>query len=146
MSAKVFTESSPIGKRVLRAAALSAQIDRLQAELGEEKAYLLSYATRQGIPGMKANGFTFSRRMKTSWLFSDAVKALSKRLKALQEKEKDNGTAVKVEGAEHLVLTVSIGAVAESLPAPADVAANLNILLQKTPSRSAAATGEAAHV
>ena len=133
MSAQVFSPTSLIGQRVIKTARLSAEIDRLTAELGEEKAHLLAYAKEKGHSGLKSGGFTFSRRTKATWLFSDAVKTLSSRLKALQEKEKENGKAAKVEGAEHLVLSVSIGAVVQPAPAPADVAA-LNDLLERTPS------------
>lgn len=106
---KDYTAGSPIGARISKVQALKAQIEALEAQLDEEKAYLLGHAIRNNLDGLRCGVVTLSRRERPAWTYTDKVKAAEARLKAQKAAEQKSGAAT-AKVSEHIVVTFDVKA------------------------------------
>jgi len=101
---KDYAIGTSIAGRLAEVQRIKLDIDRLSVQLDEHKAYLLGHAIRNNLDGLRCGAVTLSRRVRVSWVYSDAVKQAERRLKDRKQTEQDNGIAIGTPS-EHLVVT-----------------------------------------
>lgn len=103
---KVYTPESTIGQRLAEVQRIKLEIDKLNEQLDEHKAFLLGHAIRNDYDGLRLGALTLSRRVKPAWTYSSTVKQAEARLKHRKLAEQESGVATKVES-QHLVINLS---------------------------------------
>lgn len=104
MTAKSFTESSAVGKKLARARDLKLQIDSLSDELDAIKSHLLGYAVDKQLESLTLGAFTVSRRVRLTWDYSDSLESRINAIKNAQKREQTLGIAIS-KPSEHVVLS-----------------------------------------
>jgi hypothetical protein len=103
---KTYTADSSIGKRLAEVQRLSLEIDRLQEQLDDHKAFLLAHAKRNGFEKLIHGPVSASVRGRQSWTYSPGLQAVAARLKDRQKQEQKEGVAT-ASTTEHLVVAFS---------------------------------------
>lgn len=107
---KVYQPTTSIGARIQRVQDLKVQIDALERELDQERAYLLGHMLRQDLKSVQCGPTTVTRRERANWIYSETVKRSEKTLKARKQREQEDGTAIN-NPTEHVIVTISAKAI-----------------------------------
>jgi hypothetical protein len=111
MTAKTYTPDSSIGQRLAEVQRLKLEIDRLNEQLDEHKAYLLGHAIRNDYGTLRLQGqpVTLQRKGRTTWTYSEALTRREAAIKAAKQREQQDGTA-RATVAEYAAVTFSVKA------------------------------------
>ena len=110
MTVKTYTPDSSIGKRLSDVQRIKLEIDRLNEQLDEHKAYLLGHAIRNDYTTLQLGALKISRRERAFWSYSEALQDAEAKLKDRKVREQKNGTATNTP-TEHLVINFSVKAI-----------------------------------
>ena len=91
---RAYAPSGRIGRRLAKAHDLQLRIQRLEAELGKHREFLLKHMAQQQLDRIELGGFKATKKVRHNWSYSAYVEAFNLRMRQLQKDEQQRGIAV----------------------------------------------------
>lgn len=91
---RAYAPTGRIGRRLAKAHDLQLRIQRLEAELGKHREFLLKHMSQQQLDRIELGGFKATKKVRHNWSYSSYVEAFSLRMRQLQKEEQQRGIAV----------------------------------------------------
>ena len=92
--ARDYTATGRVGQHMSRAQALKTEIDRLTAELSQERTWLLAHMESNALDQLNCGDFQVQRRLRHNWKYSPALEREMLRIKESQKWEISQGEAL----------------------------------------------------
>ena len=103
---KEYKPGTSIGDRLAAVQRIKLEIDALNDQLDDHKAFLLGHAIRNKITGFRFGALSLALRDKSNWIYSPAIKSAESKLKDRKTAEQNNGIAA-CNVTQHLVINFS---------------------------------------
>ena len=88
-----YAPTGAIGKRLARAKALQQQIQQLEAQLSDDRQFLLAHMERRNLDRIETEGLLVVRKHRHNWSYSAVVDNMALQLRQLQLDEQALGVA-----------------------------------------------------
>lgn len=93
MTTRSYRPTGIIGKRLAHAKALQQQIQQLEAELSEDREFLLIHMQRHQLERIETEGLRVVLKTRHNWSYSAAIDNMALQLRQLQLDEQTLGVA-----------------------------------------------------
>lgn len=93
MTTRSYVPTGVIGKRLARAKRLQQQIQQLEAELSDDRQFLLQHMQARGLDRIETESLLVVRKVRHNWSYSPVIDNMALKLRQLQLDEQVLGVA-----------------------------------------------------